>query len=132
MTEKLQKHTNNKLPMAALSVVFIVVIASCSSMKENQSDHLIIKAQGAFSAGGTVVKSDGTFNPLKPWHEQQGGQTRHGDHASVFYQIPANAKKIPWSFCMVMDNPGVVGKQLPMEGKGFQICSYEKGTAFTW
>lgn len=53
---------------------------------------LQIKEQGSFSAGGTIKKSEGNFDPLKPWYEQQGGQTRHGDHADVFYQIPVNSK----------------------------------------
>ncbi|WP_228433645.1 alpha/beta hydrolase [Chryseobacterium polytrichastri] len=54
---------------------------------------LIIEKQGAFSAGGTVIKSEGTYDALKPWNEQQGGQTRHGDHADVFYQIPEKHKQ---------------------------------------
>ncbi len=57
------------------------------------NSNLQIQKQGAFSAGGTVIKSDGIFDALKPWNVQQGGQTRHGDHADVFYQIPANAKR---------------------------------------
>ncbi len=52
---------------------------------------LVIAEQGNFSAGGTVVTSEGEFNPMQPWVVQQGGQTRHGDHADVFYQIPADA-----------------------------------------
>lgn len=75
-----------------LLIVVAVTIASCVSTKQNYNDNLIIKEQGAFSAGGTVVKSEGTFDALKPWNVQQGGQTRHGDHADVFYQLPANSK----------------------------------------
>jgi pimeloyl-ACP methyl ester carboxylesterase len=55
------------------------------------TDGLTIREQGAFSAGGTVSRSEGTFDPLIPWFQPQGGQTRHGDHADVFYQIPVNA-----------------------------------------
>ncbi|WP_293313792.1 alpha/beta hydrolase [Pedobacter sp. UBA5917] len=65
--------------------------------KRNQKP-LIIAAQGTFSAGGTVVKSDGLFDALKPWNVQQGGQTRHGDHADVFYQIPQKAKQYSMVF----------------------------------
>lgn len=54
---------------------------------------LVLQEQGSFSAGGTVVKSEGTFDALKPWFEKQGGQTRHGDHADVFYQIPVKPKR---------------------------------------
>jgi pimeloyl-ACP methyl ester carboxylesterase len=59
---------------------------------------LIIAAQGTFSAGGTVIKSDGVFDALKPWNVQQGGQTRHGDHADVFYQLPQKAKQYSMVF----------------------------------
>lgn len=54
---------------------------------------LMIEKQGAFSAGGIIINSDGDFDALKPWSVQQGGQTRHGDHADVFYQIPVSPKK---------------------------------------
>lgn len=84
----MKKTTRNLLNITLIAVVF----SSCATIKLNQSSNLVIKEQGAFSAGGTVVKSDGTFDPLKPWYEPQGGQTRHGDHADVFYQIPINAK----------------------------------------
>jgi pimeloyl-ACP methyl ester carboxylesterase len=78
------------------SYLFIVVAAtlvSCASTRQSQDSNLVIKEQGAFSAGGTVVKSDGAFDALKPWNVQQGGQTRHGDHAAVFYQLPVNRKQ---------------------------------------
>lgn len=74
-------------------LILILIFSAFSSIAaKKQNTYLIIKEQGAFSAGGTVVKSEGTFDPHKPWYEAQGGQTRHGDHADVFYQIPANAK----------------------------------------
>jgi len=85
---KIDRHLRYTLSI----VVAIVIISSCATMKQNSNGNLVIKEQGAFSAGGTVIKSEGTFDPLKPWYEQQGGQTRHGDHADVFYQIPVNAK----------------------------------------
>jgi hypothetical protein len=45
-----------------------------------------------FAVGGTVVTNPGTFDPVKMSPE---GQTFHGDHAYVFYQIPVNARKLP-------------------------------------
>lgn len=51
---------------------------------------LVIEKQGSFTAGGKVFKNEGVYdfnNPLKP-----DGQTYHGDHAYVSYQIPQNAK----------------------------------------
>lgn len=53
---------------------------------------LVIQEQGSFAVGGTVVQSPGSFDPLKPG---SGGQTLHGDHARVFYQIPVKARKLP-------------------------------------
>ncbi|HEY0892459.1 MAG TPA: alpha/beta fold hydrolase, partial [Cellvibrio sp.] len=77
-----------------VAVMVASFITSCAVSKNNHNENIIsLKGQGAFSAGGTVIKSDGTFDALKPWNEPQGGQTRHGDHADVFYQIPVNAKQ---------------------------------------
>lgn len=87
---------------AIKSVIALAIIGftiSCSSSSRiNVKDAIVLKEQGSFAAGGSVVKSDGSFDALKPWNVQQGGQTRHGDHASVFYQIPANHKKYPLVF----------------------------------
>jgi len=48
--------------------------------------------QGSFAVGGTVITSAGTFDPVNP---APAGQTFHGDHAYVFYQIPVKARKYP-------------------------------------
>lgn len=53
---------------------------------------LTIQEQGSFAVGGTVITNPGAFDPVKLSPE---GQTLHGDHAYVFYQIPANARKLP-------------------------------------
>lgn len=66
--------------------------SSLYAQKAPKQKPLVLKEQGAFSAGGNVVKSEGTFDAIKPWFEKQGGQTRHGDHADVFYQIPVKPK----------------------------------------
>ncbi len=52
----------------------------------------MIQAQGSFASGGTVIQSPGTFDPLRP---TPAGQTLHGDHARVFYQVPVNARQLP-------------------------------------
>ena len=58
----------------------------------NATKPLMIQAQGSFAVGGTVIRSPGAYDP---WDEASGGQTLHGDHARVFYQIPVNARKLP-------------------------------------
>lgn len=80
------------------SAIIAILITIGSSAYAQKQKPLTIAAQGTFSAGGEVVKSEGTFDPLKAWNVPQGGQTRHGDHADVFYQIPANAKKLSMVF----------------------------------
>ncbi|MBK6283163.1 MAG: alpha/beta fold hydrolase [Draconibacterium sp.] len=51
-----------------------------------------IREQGSFAVGGTVITNPGTFNP---YNQTPEGQTFHGDHAYVFYQIPVKARKYP-------------------------------------
>lgn len=53
---------------------------------------LVIQEQGSFAVGGSVITNSGTFDPYKP---APAGQTFHGDHAYVFYQIPAEPRKLP-------------------------------------
>ena len=74
---------------------------------------LSIEKQGTFAVGGTVKTSAGTYNPRPAITQgktsnnfmdvfnasiQSGGQTLHGDHATVHYQIPVNAKRLPLAF----------------------------------
>jgi hypothetical protein len=49
---------------------------------------LTIVDQGIFAAGGTVLKAKSTYDPHHPKDE---AQTLHGNHASVSYQVPAQA-----------------------------------------
>lgn len=42
------------------------------------------RGPGQFAAGGTVIRGTGP-----------NGQTLHGDHARVFFQVPVNARKLP-------------------------------------
>lgn len=53
---------------------------------------LVIEAQGSFSVGGTVVKTPGTYDNNRP---TAAGQSFHGDHLYVFYQVPLNRKALP-------------------------------------
>ncbi len=65
---------------------------SICAAQSRASAPLLIKEQGSFAIGGTVIKNPGSFDQLKPSPE---GQSYHGDHAYVFYQVPANARKLP-------------------------------------
>ena len=65
---------------------------------EDDSDVLMIADQGIFSAGGTTITSEGTFDPENHWEESGAGQTSHVDHANVLYQIPAEETGLPMVF----------------------------------
>lgn len=77
-----------------IGVIFILLMeSSCANRKNNNSsDLIIIREQGSFAVGGTVITNPGTFDPYNP---TPAGQTFHGDHAYVFYQIPVKARKYP-------------------------------------
>ncbi len=78
----------------ALMIMLVSILASSCAIADvsGKSAPLIIREQGSFAVGGTVLTNPGTFDPVKMSHE---GQTFHGDHAYVFYQIPVNARKLP-------------------------------------
>jgi hypothetical protein len=78
----------------ALVVLFAGIIASaCATTGGNgKPAPLTIREQGGFAVGGTVISNPGTFDPYKM---TPAGQTFHGDHAYVFYQIPVKARKLP-------------------------------------
>jgi len=58
--------------------------------------HVAIAAQGSFAVGGTVVAREGTFDPRNPM--DPGGQTLHGDHARVSFQVPVGTRSLPLLF----------------------------------
>ncbi len=58
------------------------------------SDPLRVAEQGSFAIGGTALTSPGTFDPY-PIYPGPAGQTLHGDHAYVQFQIPPNARNFP-------------------------------------
>jgi len=71
----------------------VLSVSSCAVRKERSSAApLLIQQQGSYAVGGTITTRPGTFDP---YHPTPAGQTFHGDHAYVFYQIPANARKYP-------------------------------------
>jgi len=84
---RLKKHLRLKNTIFLLIAVFS--FSSCVTKDEIQ---LIISEQGSFAIGGTVVSNPGTFDP---YNQTPAGQTFHGDHAYVFYQVPAKARKFP-------------------------------------
>src|SRR5687768_14307405 len=89
----MMKYIGNKLVGSAL-------ILFSSFLSYGQKKSIVIQDQGSFAVGGSVVTAPGTFDPIKhgafnPANQSSEGQTLHGDHAYVFYQIPDKARKLP-------------------------------------
>lgn len=85
-----------KLAKNVLTLAVVSALTACAdhlSRPSNPAAPLQIQEQGSFAAGGTVSSSPGSFNPREPL--APAGQTYHGDHAYVFYQVPVDARKLP-------------------------------------
>lgn len=103
-TSKIRKWFN-----ALMLISSILCIVSCQPKSKKEvstkidDTNISIQKQGSFTVGGAVKTSPGTFDPIKdgvfnPSNQSQEGQTLHGDHAFVWYQIPTTPKKLPLVF----------------------------------
>ena len=86
---------------------------------------LMIQEQGSFAAGGKIVTTPGTFDPRTPTNP--AGQTLHGDHAYVFYQIPVNAHKLPLVFLHGAGQFSKTWESTPDGREGFQNIFLRRG-----
>ena len=117
----------SKTLLAGLLLTAGLATATVAMANESNSSLLVIREQGSFAAGGTVIPAREPYNPLKP---QAAGQTLHGDHAYVFYQIPADARKYPWSFCTERASQPRRGKPHRTDAKVFRIFFCVGDSAF--
>jgi len=92
---------------------------------ETKTQPLMIQEQGSFAVGGTVISTPGTFNPQKP--VEPAGQTLHGDHASVFYQKPENARTYPLIFLHGAGQFSKTWESTPDGREGFQNIFLRRG-----
>jgi len=81
-------------------LVLVIIIFSSLCVYSQKKQPIVILDQGSFAVGGSVITAPGTFDPIKhgafnPANQSSEGQTLHGDHAYVFYQIPDKARKLP-------------------------------------
>ena len=84
---------HGRMGIVHILILVGLFVSSCATADLNgKPAPLIIREQGSFAAGGTVITNPGTFDPVTMSPE---GQTLHGDHAYVFYQIPESARKLP-------------------------------------
>jgi hypothetical protein len=109
-------------------VALLLGTVGCSHYATNRTSAapapLLIQAQGSFAVGGTVVTAPGTFDPIAqgaytPTPDPKG-QTLHGDHAYVSYQIPANARPLPLVFWHGHGQSAKTWETTPDGREGFQ------------
>ena len=110
------KQTRKWLSLTLAGVLSLSLLAGCSGpaaapssgsasdtpgtstqTQAEDSGALRIAEQGIFSAGGTVIESDGTFD-VANYYTSREGSTAHVDHANVLYQIPENNTEQPMVF----------------------------------
>lgn len=105
---------------ATTSVLAALLLSGCASAPTASSLQapITLQAQGSFAVGGSVVQAPGTFNPLKP--TLPDGQTLHGDHARVFYQVPTNARKLPLVMWHGFGEFGKTWESTPDGREGYQ------------
>lgn len=99
-------------------VTTLIMAASLSLNAQSKQQPLTIAEQGSFMVGGTKSTEAGTFdlkNALKPQ-----GQTFHGDHAYVFYQIPVKARRLPLVFLHGAGESKKTWETTPDGREGFQ------------
>lgn len=92
---------------------------SCSSLPP-----LVIQQQGSFAVGGTVLRHPGTYDSTRAGPE---GQTLHGDHAFVTYQVPVHARRHPLVFVHGNAQFSKTWQTTPDGREGFQNIFLRRG-----
>lgn len=109
---------------AALQLIGLPTSANASDQGKLQPPSLkrggplIIGEQGGFAVGGTVTSTPGTFDPTNP--ANPAGQTLHGDHARVFYQLPVQPRRLPLVLWHGFLEAGTCWGATPDGREGFQ------------
>ena len=119
---------HRKLFNAFLLVCVAVVASACAIAPANdQRGPLVIQEQGSFGVGGTVITAPGTYDSMK--QQAPDGQTFHGDHAYVFYQVPVNARKLPLVLWHGAGQFSKTWETTPDGREGFQNIFLRRGFA---
>jgi hypothetical protein len=116
---------NARLAIASLFVFGLGGTAPTAQRTGAPSSALVIQEQGSFAVGGTVVTAPGTFDAIaqgayNPAGADPRGQTLHGDHTYVFYQVPANARRLPLVFWHGHGQSAKTWETTPDGREGFQ------------
>ncbi|MDO4159408.1 MAG: alpha/beta fold hydrolase [Prevotellaceae bacterium] len=82
-----------------ICMMAIAAATACSGERAAEATGnlpIVLKEQGSFSVGGRVVEHGGRFDMAHCY--DANGQSAYGDHACVYYQIPAKVRKYPLVF----------------------------------
>lgn len=107
----------NKISFLFLFVLSTTAANSIHGQALKKKEPLTIDEQGSFAVGGTVINNPGTYDPVK---RTPDGQSFHGDHAYLFYQIPVNARKLPLVFWHGIGQFSKTWETTPDGREGFQ------------
>ncbi len=112
-------------------IITVLLLSACIAWSgvapaaaKEEPQHLVIQEQGSFAVGGTVLQNPGVYDPIK---RTPIGQTFHGDHAYVFYQIPLNARKLPLVFLHGAGQFSKTWETTPDGREGFQNIFLRRG-----
>lgn len=113
----MHRKRNHKGLALWLAATTLLTSLTAQVARTGKPEPLTIQEQGSFAAGGRVITNPGTFNPKQPTPD---GQTLHGDHAYVFYQIPVNRRKLPLVFLHGFGQFSKTWETTPDGREGFQ------------
>lgn len=116
------RHQN--LFLSILMAVCLLVSACSTTAVNSKTDGLRIEKQGSFAVGGTTVTNPGTFDPVKMTPD---GQTFHGDHAAVFFQLPPEARPLPLVLWHGFGQSARTWQTTPDGREGFQNIFLRRG-----
>jgi hypothetical protein len=109
-------------PLALMAAVAFTSGSAQGASKTTQP--LMVQDQGSFAIGGTVVTNPGTFDAV---NRSPAGQTLHGDHAYVFYQVPVSARSLPLVFWHGFGQFSKTWETTPDGREGFQNIFLRRG-----
>ncbi|MGI6224329.1 MAG: alpha/beta hydrolase [Prevotella sp.] len=110
--------------------IIFTFIAAALSLGVSAQKPLSIARQGHFSVGGSTIQHSGTYDNSKfiGWAEQdETGQSSRVDHASISFQIPVNAKKLPLVFVHGYGGSGLCWEMTPDGREGFSTLMLRHG-----
>lgn len=130
MTTRFSINTLHRAPLKTVAAGLLSLSAAltistgATAARADASAPLVIQAQGSFAVGGTVIRNPGTFDQFKPSAE---GQSYHGDHAYVYYQVPVNARPLPLVMWHGAGQSSKTWESTPDGREGFQNLFLRRG-----